>query len=48
MKNYIKFGLVGFAGYLVGFYECKYKMLDVMWKAKLKAEETEKEEEAQQ
>ena len=50
MKNYIKFGLVGFAGYLVGFYECKYKMMDVIWNAKIKDLEAKekKEEEAQQ
>ena len=48
MKNAIKFGLVGLAGYLVGFYECKYKMLDVMWKARIDGMESkEKEEEAQ-
>lgn len=47
MKDYIKFGLVGFAGYLVGFYECKYKMLDVMWKARLREVEAKEKEEAQ-
>ena len=25
MKNFTKFALVGIAGYLVGFYEMKYK-----------------------
>lgn len=48
MKNFIKFGLVGFAGYLVGFYECKYRMLDIMWKTIIEAEKAKtKEEEAQ-
>ena len=46
MKNFIKFGLVGFAGYLVGFYECKYKMLDMMWKCRIEGEAGKKEEEA--
>ena len=46
MKNILKFGLVGFAGYLVGFYECKYKMLNIMWESKIKGMES-KEEEAQ-
>lgn len=46
MKNFIKFGLVGFAGYLVGFYECKYKMLDAMWKYRFEVEAGKKEEEA--
>ena len=47
MKNFIKFGLVGFAGYLVGFYECKYRMLDVIWKSTIEAEAKKKEGEAQ-
>lgn len=25
MKDFTKLALVGFVGYLVGFYECKYK-----------------------
>ena len=45
MKNIIKFGLVGFAGYLVGFYECKYKMLNIMWESKIKGMESKKKEE---
>ena len=27
MKNFIKYAAVGLAGYLVGFYEMKYKVL---------------------
>ena len=30
MKNFIKFGLVGLAGYFVGFYEMKYKTLKIL------------------
>ena len=30
MKNFIKFGLVGLAGYFVGFYEMKYKTLKII------------------
>lgn len=36
MKSIIKVGLAGFAGYLVGFYECKYKMLNIMLESKIK------------
>lgn len=44
MKDYIKFGLVGFAGYLIGFYECKFKMLNVIWEAAFKEKATEEDE----
>jgi hypothetical protein len=27
MKNYVKFAVVGLAGYFIGFYECKYKAM---------------------
>ena len=30
MKNFIKFGLVGLAGYFAGFYEMKYKTLKII------------------
>lgn len=30
MKNFIKYAAVGIAGYLVGFYEMKYKIMKVM------------------
>lgn len=44
MKNIVKFGLVGLAGYLVGFYECQYKTMKVILKTVLR----ENEEETQQ
>lgn len=48
MRNYIKFGLVAFAGYLVGFYEYKYKVTKVMLENMLEKEaESKKEDEAQ-
>lgn len=48
MKNYIKFGLVGFAGYLIGFYEYKYKVMKIMLEGALeKKEEAKEKEEAQ-
>ena len=30
MKNFVKYALVGLAGYFVGFYEMKYKILKVI------------------
>lgn len=27
MKNFVKFAVVGLAGYFIGFYECKYKVM---------------------
>ena len=27
MKNSVKFAVVGLAGYFIGFYECKYKVM---------------------
>lgn len=44
MKNFVKYGLVGFAGYLVGFYEMKYKTLKLMLESELKKKAEEKEE----
>ena len=51
MKNVIKFGLVGLAGYFVGFYEMKYKVTKFIAKNALEKlgekdpkEEGEKEE----
>ena len=50
MKNVIKFGLVGLAGYFVGFYEMKYKttkaLLNVMTEKCKKDSEDKKEEES--
>lgn len=47
MKDYIKFGLVGFAGYLIGFYECKYKATKFAMEALLEEKSTKKEDETQ-
>lgn len=51
MKNAIKFGLVGLAGYFIGFYEMKYKVTKFIAKNALERlgekdskEEGEKEE----
>lgn len=40
MKNIIKYGIVGVAGYLVGFYEMKYKVMKALLKSKLEDEES--------
>lgn len=48
MKNVIKYGLIGFAGYLIGFYEMKYKVMKIMLESQCKKDtEFKKEEEAQ-
>lgn len=44
MKHFLKYAAVGIAGYLVGFYELKYKMMKTMLENKLnKEQETEEE-----
>ena len=48
MKNFIKFGLVGLAGYFVGFYEMKYKTLKILTNRMVKElEEKNSEEEGE-
>ena len=42
MKNIVKYGLVGLAGYFIGFYEMKYKIIKLMLMNELK-KETSKE-----
>ena len=44
MKNFIKFAAVGIAGYLIGFYEMKYKIMKVMLTKELDNREENKEE----
>ena len=50
MKNFWKFAAVGLAGYLVGFYEFKYKVTKAMLESYLEVDKEdsneEKEEEA--
>lgn len=46
MKDFVKFGLAGVVGYLVGVCEFKYKTMKLITKAMLEKEE-KKEEEAQ-
>lgn len=45
MKNLVKYGLVGIAGYMIGFYEMKYKIMKVL--LKIMSEEADQEDEAQ-
>ena len=42
MKNIVKFGLVGLAGYFIGFYEMKYKTIKLMLMNEIKKETSEK------
>lgn len=39
MKDLTKLALVGVAGYLLGFYECKYKAQNALLKALLELKE---------
>ena len=45
MKNFIKLGLVGLAGYFVGFYEMKYKTLKILTNRMIKELEEKRSEE---
>jgi len=50
MKQFIKYAAVGLAGYFIGFYEMKYKVMKAIANEYIEAEESEenvKEEEAQ-
>lgn len=48
MRNFIKFGLVGLAGYFIGFYEMKYKTLKILTNRMIKElEEKNSEEEGE-
>lgn len=31
MKNFTKLAVVGLTGYLIGFYECKYKVMKIVF-----------------
>jgi hypothetical protein len=43
MNKIIKYGMVGLAGYLIGHYEMKYKVLKWAWKTLREKEEVEQE-----
>ncbi len=44
MKNFMKFAAVGVAGYLVGFFEMKYKVVKAIAQGCIEKEEDSKEE----
>ena len=47
MKNFVKYAAVGLAGYLIGFYEMKYKVVKAITEGFIKngKEDSNKEEE---
>ena len=47
MKNFVKFAAVGLAGYLIGFYEMKYKTVKALLQVNIdkKSESTDKKDE---
>ena len=44
MKNYVKYAVIGVAGYLIGFYEMKYKVIKEIANGVIEREEKESEE----
>lgn len=44
MNQFTKYAAVGIAGYLIGFYEFKYKLMKGILESKLKEEKKEGEE----
>lgn len=44
MKNYVKYAVIGVAGYLIGFYEMKYKVIKAIANGVIEREEKESEE----
>lgn len=48
MKNLIKLAMVGVAGYFIGFYEMKYKVMKIMLDNSINvmSNESQKEEES--
>lgn len=48
MKNIIKYGVVGLVGYIIGFYEMKYKVIKLMLKSQIEKDTKSNEEEEAQ
>ena len=48
MKNLVKYAAVGIAGYLVGFYEMKYKTMKIILKAKIEEDKTNEEDKVEE
>ena len=42
MKNFLKYAAVGVAGYLIGFYEFKYKVVKAMASVSMKGRSSNK------
>lgn len=48
MKNFIKFAAVGLAGYFIGFYEMKYKVMKAVLQVQYSDDDSEKTEEVEE
>lgn len=48
MKNYVKYAVIGVAGYLIGFYEMKYKVIKAIANGAIEREMKEFEEEQEE
>ena len=44
MKQFVKYAAVGVAGYLIGFYEMKYKVVKTIANGYIKRDENSEEE----
>ena len=44
MKQFVKYAAVGVAGYLIGFYEMKYKVVKAIANGYIKRDENSEEE----
>jgi hypothetical protein len=47
MNKFIKYTAIGVAGYLIGYYEMKYKVVKLLLKAQLEKDVKQEENEAQ-
>lgn len=47
MDKFIKYTAIGVAGYLIGYYEMKYKVVKLLLKAQLEKDVEQEENEAQ-
>lgn len=48
MKQFVKYAAVGVAGYLIGFYEMKYKVVKAIANGYIKRNEEDSEEEKEE
>lgn len=47
MNKFIKYTAIGLAGYLIGYYEMKYKVVKLLLKTKMEQDVKQDENEAQ-